>query len=180
MAKSLTGTFTITQQLRATAVGYTTAVIPIGSLIDVGDAQALEIESVDYIFQNMITSSGVYGCVAPGFPFSNDNSAGAQLMDRNVGTFLAANDNNLISSGTMNYGYADNIVTNSSDFYPDDFQKTNGRFVVNDEIYFVLQVPINAFGAGQEVACSVRIRAKVVKLSTRDWMAISLETVQNE
>jgi len=100
-------------------------------------------------------------------------------MDRNIGGFLLANDNNLISSGTMNFDYA-NIATNSSDFYPDDFQKTNGRFVVNDELYLVTQCVLGNLTAGYEMSVSVRIRAKVVKLSTRDWMAISLETVQNE
>jgi len=179
MAKALTGTFTITAQTSHTGSGFLVTTIPIGSLIDVGDAQALEIEEVDYITQSIKTSSGAVGAIAPGNPFSGDDSSGAQLMDRNVGGFLLANDNNLISSGTMNFDYA-NIATNSSDFYPDDFQKTNGRFVVNDELYLVTQCVLGNLTAGMEMSVSVRIRAKVVKLSTRDWMAISLETVQNE
>ena len=179
MAKALTGTFTITAQVSHTAAGFLVTTIPIGSLIDVGDAQALEIEEVDYITQSLKTTDQSVSGIAPGRPFSGDDSSAAQLMDRNVGAFLLANDNNLISSGTMNYDYA-NIATNSSDFYPDDFQKTNGRFVVNDEIYLVTQCVLGALAAGYEMSVSVRIRAKVVKLSTRDWMAISLETVQNE
>jgi len=179
MAKAITGTFTITAQVSHTTSGYLTTVIPIGSLIDVGDAQALEIESVDYITQAIRTSTGAVSAIAPLNPFSADDTSGAQLMDRNVGTFLLANDNNLISSGSMNFDYA-NITTNSSDFYPDDFQKTNGRFVVNDELYLVTQCVAGNLTAGQEMSVSVRIRAKVVKLSTRDWMAISLETIQNE
>jgi len=179
MAKALTGTFTITGQVSHTGSGFLVTTIPIGSLIDVGDAQALEIEEVDYITQSIKTSTGEVSAIAPGRPFSGDDSSGAQLMDRNIGGFLLANDNNLISSGTMNFDYA-NIATNSSDFYPDDFQKTNGRFVVNDELYLVTQCVLGNLTAGYEMSVSVRIRAKVVKLSTRDWMAISLETVQNE
>jgi len=179
MAKAMTGVFTITTNLDLTTTGYTTAVIPIGSLIDVGDAQALEIEQVDYQFQNHATNTDLYEPLHPGGPLSADASFGAQLMDRNAGTWLVASDNNLISSASVNYGYGDNIVTAATDFFPDDFQKTNGRFVVNDELYLVATTTA-ATAANTALSVSIRVRAKVVKLSTRDWMAISLETVQNE
>jgi hypothetical protein len=179
MAKAMTGTFTITSSVDLTAVGYTTTTIPIGSLIDVGDAQALEIESVDYQFQNHDLTNDVYEPLHPSNPLGADASFGAQVMDRNAGTWLVASDNNLISSASVNYGFGDNIVTAATDFFPDDFQKTNGRFVVNDEVYLVSTTTL-APAANTALTCSVRIRAKVVKLSTRDWMAISLETVQNE
>ena len=178
MAKALTGTFTITARLSTAAQGYDTATIPIGSLIDVGDAQALEIESVDYIYQGYHTTNNVYEVIHPGMPFGTDASFGAQLMDRNAQTFIPANDNNLISSSAVAFDYA-NILTAASDFFPDDFQKTNGRFVVNDEIYLTSFLS-GVTQASTELSVTARIRAKVVKLSTRDWMAISLETVQNE
>tara|TARA_Y100000310_G_scaffold288516_1_gene314199 strand:+ start:852 stop:1388 length:537 start_codon:yes stop_codon:yes gene_type:complete len=178
MAKALTGTFTITSRLSTGAQGYDTATIPIGSLIDVGDAQALEIESVDYIYQAYHTTNAVYEVIHPGMPFGGDVSFGAQLMDRNAQTMIPANDNNLISSSAVAYDYA-NVLTAASDFFPDDFQKTNGRFVVNDEIYLTSFLS-GVTQANTELSVTVRIRAKVVKLSTRDWMAISLETVQNE
>lgn len=178
MAKALTGTFTITARLSIAAQGYDTVTIPIGSLIDVGDAQALEVEEVDYIYQGYHTTNNVYEVIHPGMPYGGDASFGAQLMDRNAGTFIPANDNNLISSSAVQYDYA-NITSHASDFFPDDFQKTNGRFVVNDEIYMTV-FNSGATAASTELSVTVRIRAKVVKLSTRDWMAISLETVQNE
>ena len=178
----MTGTFTITTSAAITALGYTTTAIPIGSLIDVGDAQALEIESVDYVYQNYNATAADqdYEPLHVSGPFSAYAAFGAQLMDRNNQEWLAASDNNLISSsaawilgGTGQQGVG-------SDFFPDDFQKNAGRFVVNDELYLVTCVPSGAFVANQQLICTVRIRAKVVKLSTRDWMAISLETVQNE
>ena len=178
MAKALTGTFTITARVSTAAQGYDTTTIPIGSLIDVGDAQALEIESVDYIYQGYHTTNDVYEVIHPSMPYGSDASFGAQLMDRNAQTFLPASDNNLISSSAVQYDYA-NITSHASDFFPDDFQKTNGRFVVNDEVYLTT-FNSNATQANTELSVTVRIRAKVVKLSTRDWMAISLETVQNE
>jgi len=178
MAKALTGTFTITARLSLAAVGYDTVTIPIGSLIDVGDAQALEIEEVDYIYQGYHTTNNLYEVIHAGMPYGQDASFGAQLMDRNAQTFIPANDNNLISSSGVQYDYA-NISSQSTDFFPDDFQKTNGRFVVNDELYMTVFNSL-ATQASTELSVTVRIRAKVVKLSTRDWMAISLETVQNE
>jgi len=178
MAKAITGSFTITQELRTNGQGYTTGVIPIGSLIDVGDAQALEIESVDYVYQSYYDTNQVFEVIHPGSPYAGDVSFGAQLMDRNAQTFLPAADNNLISSSAVNFDFA-NITTAATDFFPDDFQKTNGRFVVNDELYLTLYSS-GVTASNYWISVSVRIRAKVVKLTGRDWMAISLETVQNE
>lgn len=179
MAKAVTGSFTITGKVSMTAAGYGSVTIPIGSLIDVGDAQALEVESVDYVYQNYDTGADVYEPIGPSQPIAGDGTFGAQLMDRNAGTFISADDNNLISSSALAYGHGDNIHSSDSDFFPDDFQKTNGRFVVNDEMYLVGRMP-TAPATDQRLDITARIRAKVVKLSTRDWMAISLETVQNE
>lgn len=178
MAKSITGTFTLTEELMINSLGFASATIPIGSLIDVGDAQALEIESVDYIFMNYDSAAQLYEPIRGSAPFAGDTGFGAQLMDKNAGTFISPADNNLISSAMVVY---DNAVAVSADtdFFPDDFQKTNGRFVVNDELYLVGYAS-SAAASSQNLVISVRIRAKVVKLSTRDWMAISLETVQNE
>ena len=178
MAKAITGVFTITTDVRLTAAGYGTTTVPIGSLIDVGDAQALEIESVDFIYQNYDTAADVYEVINNNQPYAGDAAFGCQLMDRNAGTFIQAGDNNLIASSGVQYDNA-NSTSAATDFYPDDFQRTNGRFVVNDEVYAVGYSSAAMF-ASQTLVCTVRIRAKVVKLSTRDWMAISLETVQNE
>jgi len=178
MAKSITGEFTITEQLSTNALGYVTGTIPIGSLIDVGDAQALEILSVDYVYMNYDSGTETYEPIRVSAPYGADVGFGVQLMDRNAGTFISPADNNLISSSMVQYDQA-NITSTGTDFFPDDFQKTNGRFVVNDELYAVMYASAAA-QASQNLICAVRIRAQVVKLSTRDWMAISLETVQNE
>jgi hypothetical protein len=179
MAKAMTGSFTISHTLTQDALGFLTGAIPIGSLIDVGDAQALEIESVDYIWQNYDKANDKYEPVHDSGPFSTDAAWGAQLMDRNAQTWLVASDNNLISSSAVYFDLAGGVSV-GSDFFPDDFQKNAGRFVVNDELYLVGNVAVGTFATNMQLKCTVRVRAKVVKLSTRDWMAISLETVQNE
>ena len=179
MAKSITGTFTITTSMKLSATGYSTVTVPIGSLIDVGDAQALEVESVDYVSSNYETTTDHYEAIASSHPWTGDAGWGVQLLDRNSSEWLDPSDNNVISSFAAIFDSAGNMSVNA-DFYPDDFQKTNGRFVVNDELYCVSNISSGAFAANQELNIAIRIRAKVVKLSTRDWMAISLETVQNE
>lgn len=179
MAKAITGTFTITQSITLDALGYTTTAIPIGSLIDVGDAQALEVESVDYVSTNYNSTNDNYEPLTASHPFSTDGAWGIQLLDRNSAVWLDPADNNIISSMQVMYDLNNGIHV-APDFYPDDFQKTNGRFVVNDELYIVSALTAGTFAADQELNIALRIRAKVVKLSTRDWMAISLETVQNE
>lgn len=178
MAKAITGSFTITEELLINQLGYDTATIPVGSLIDVGDAQALEIEQVDYVYMNFDSGTDTYEPVRNAAPYGSDVGFGAQLMDRNAGTFISPADNNLISSSMIQFD-SQNITSAATDFYPDDFQKTNGRFVVNDELYLTGYASAAA-QASQNLVVVCRIRAKVVKLSTRDWMAISLETVQNE
>ena len=47
--------------------------------------------------------------------------------------------------------------------------------VVNDTLYLVGGVDSANIGA-QDVAVSVRIRCRVVKLSTKDWMAIAIQS----
>jgi len=177
MARAKTASFTLTHDLIFDSVNPT-GVIPIGSLIDVGDAQALEIEKVDFVFTGhyQTTTSEFY---APaGAALSADSQFLVQLMDKNQGETINPADNNLIASGQMHYDVS-NIVTAAADFYPDDFKNSTGRFVVNDEMYIAARAGYTNV-ANYTMVCTVRITAKVVKLVTRDWMAISLETVQNE
>lgn len=176
MAKAKTSVFTLTHEMDIpTAVG--TTAIPIGSLIDVADAQALEIVSVDYVFQGYDTSNDVY-LPSPDVLSSSPAGVTVQLTDRNTAKLISAADNNLISSGFLGISGGGDI-DNQSDIFPDDFKGDTGRFVVNDELYLTADNS-TSYDANRIMKVTVRIRAKVVKLSTRDWMAISLETVQNE
>jgi len=177
MARAKTSSFTLTHDLLFDNVNPT-GTIAIGSLIDVGDAQALEIEAVDYLWTGYKSADDDWHPV--GQTLDGDSSFLVQLMDKNSGgNTISPADNNLVSSAQMHYGQGDNIVTAAGDFYPDDFKNTTGRFVVNDELYVVGEASLSD-ATGYELACTIRITAKIVKLTTRDWMAISLETVQNE
>ena len=61
MAKAKTAPFTISEQVTYVPAGApTVATIAIGSLIDVGDAQALEVLKVDWILQGYDRSNNDY------------------------------------------------------------------------------------------------------------------------
>ena len=174
MAKAKTSIFTLTEEVALpTSASTVQATIPIGSLIDVGDAQALEIVSVDYIVQQYDNGYVPYKDL-----FSATGGICVQLLDKNESAFISAADNNLISSMSLQQD-ASNNTSHSTDFYPDDFKGDTGRFVVNDEMYVIARAS-GGYTSDQSPRVTLRIRAKVVKLTTRDWMAISLETVQNE
>ena len=175
MAKAKTSTFTITEQVINTGP-VSVGIISIGSLIDVGDAQALEVLEVDYIYQDW--DGGAYTPFGSNAPFTGTAAACVQLMDRNSSALISAADNNLISSSNLNWD-VDGGATSAADFYPDDFKTREGRFVVNDEMYVVMDSS-GSYNQGHQLRVTLRIRARVVKLGTKDWMAISLETVQNE
>lgn len=178
MAKAKTSVFTLTHEL-SLKDAQAGATIPIGSLIDVGDAQALEIVSVDFLFAGVYqTSSSKFYATVGTACGSTDAQWYVQLMDKNSGETISPADNNVIASAALLYDAA-NIVSSDSDFFPDDFKGTNGRFVVNDEMYLQARSGFT-YTSNWTVSCTVKIQARVVKLSTRDWMAISLETVQNE
>lgn len=181
MAKGKTGVFTITDAVSMNN-GHSGAAqqstMDIGHMINVADQEALEILSVDYLWQNSLTQAGSYS-PALGDCLGADASIAVQISDVNPGTALrAAYDRQLISSTVLNYGHGDNIWTNVNDFQPDDFKGPdgqNGRFVVNDTLYIVAD-PSVTVAANNALMCTVRIRARIVKLSTKDFVALSLET----
>jgi len=178
MAKSKTSTFWLTETVTipaATASGArVSGTIDIGSLVDVGDQQALSIESCDFIHQ--------VGADFGGDVESMLNTNGAittQLSDLNPGGVLTrADDVNLIASGALNI--EDSIASHAGDFYPDTFGKLDeARTVVNDQLY-VVSGPDTSASGGSAVYVTVRLKCRIVKLSTKDWMAIAITSVAND
>jgi len=149
------------------------ATISLGSYVDVGDQQALSIESVDWIFQRgsayasdfsqMLVSNGAIEC---------------QLSDLNPGaSMLRADDNTLVGSGSLNIDQANNIGTYAADMYPDVYGKIDeARSVVNDQLYVNVMNSASDIGATHPVYVTVRIKCRIVKLNTKDWMAIAIQS----
>lgn len=176
MASSKTGSFWLTERINIASASLGTpqiSTLDLGSYVDVGDQQALAIEEVDFQWQ---------GVDANGNPqmfkdaVTADSEFLTQLSDLNPGSdILFANANSLVASGSL---YFDNGggFSHMQDLYPDSYGKLDeSRLVVNDQLY-MLATGSGTIAAGEAVACTVRIKARIVKLSTKDWMAIAIQS----
>ena len=168
MATKKTSIFTLTERLTSIAGGVDTfATIDLGSYVDVGDRQAIQIHSVDYIFQGETPGTDVVS------DLGNGNEIIVQVSDLNRGGLVFANDRALISSANF-ASDASGGRDQAADLYPDNFGKgsDDGRYVVNDQLYLVARCtsqlgPINV---------TVRVNASIVTLSSKDFMAIAIQS----
>lgn len=170
MATKKTAIFTLTERVTITAASTETfASIDLGSYVDVGDRQALQIHSVDFIFQSSNPSGNVPGAMG------GTGTVHIQVTDLNRGGLVFANDRALVASGQLNYD-TDGFLTQAADMYPDNFGKgsNDGRYVVNDELY--LTALTTAIANGESVNITVRVNASIVTLGAKDFMAIAIQS----
>jgi len=162
--------FTLTERLTITAAGLETfATIDLGSYVDVGDRQALQIHSVDFIFQGTTGSTAITAAMG---------SAGVvrvQLTDLNRSGLVFADDRALVASGDLTYDPT-GFLSMASDLYPDNFGKgsDDGRYVVNDQLYITGRTSVLA--SGEQANITVRVNASIVSLSAKDFMAIAIQS----
>jgi hypothetical protein len=171
MATKKTSMFTLTERVTITASATdTVATIDLGSYVDVGDRQALQVHDVDFIFQG----------TTPGqtFPFIALGGSGivhVQVTDLNRGGLVFANDRALVASGSLNYD-TDAFLSQATDMYPDNYGKgsDDGRYVVNDQLYITART--SALAVGEAVNVTVRVNASIVSLTAKDFMAIAIQS----
>ena len=167
MATKKTSMFTLTERLTMSNTNETFATIDLGSYVDVGDRQALQVHSVDFIFQGATATSGVTASLgATGF-------IQVQCTDLNRGGIVFANDRALVASAILNYD-TDGFLSESADLYPDNYGKgsDDGRYVVNDQLYISGKMSAHA----QDSNVTVRVNASIVTLSAKDFMAIAIQS----
>ena len=178
MATSKTGSFFLTETVtipQATPSGtLVQGTVDLSAYVNVPTGQAIAVESVDFIFQN---GTGNHGGVEG---MLNGNGAiTAQLSDLNPGTlFVVADSQALIASSALNIDIANSIATHTSDLYPDNFgpaSLSEAFMVVNDSLYLVAG-PFGAALSTADVLVTARIRCRVVKLGSKDWMAIAIQS----
>jgi hypothetical protein len=182
MAKSKTGSFWLTEAVETAIAtnGIITGTLDLGAYVDVGDQQAVAIEEVDFIWQRYSDTTETYdGNLGAGV--SGNGTFDAQLSDLNPGGVLVrADDNNLIASGTVWLDDANSIVSLGTDLIPDTFGKLDeARLVVNDQLYLVGDVNPTV-AANMQIVLVARIKARIVKLSTKDWMAIAIQSTASD
>ena len=170
MATKKTAIFTLTERLTVAPGAGTTAsaTIDLGSYVDVGDRQAIQIHSVDYIYQGAAAGGSVTASVPGG------STLHTQVLDLNRGGVVFANDRALVSSSQLRLDTAGGF-DNETDLYPDNFGKgaDDGRFVVNDALYIEAET-IATTTADYNV--TVRVNASIVTLSQKDFMAIAIQS----
>jgi len=178
MATSKTGSFWLTERLDGgtAAAGNTAGTIDLGAYVDVGDQQALAIEQVDFILQAYDTANDVYNSALQGAA-SGDTTWDFQLTDLNPGgAIVSADTQSLIASAVLMFDDSNNTSSIGPDLFPDIFGKLDeARMVVNDQLYFVMDAS-TAPVANFQWRATIRVKARVVKLSTKDWMAIAIQS----
>jgi len=182
MATSKTSSFWLTEVITLTAVDLPVqGTIDLGAYVDVGDQQALAVEEVDFIYQIHNTVADTYSSAFQ-IGYAGDAAVDIQLSDLNPGSvIIRADDNNLLASGSMLFDDSNNVASMGPDLYPDTFGKLdNARMVVNDQLYLVGESRISAFNADYELVVTARIKARIVKLATKDWMAIAIQSTASD
>ena len=182
MTTSKTGSFYLTETVSIPASSASgtrvSSTVDLSAYVNVPTGQAIAIESVDFVYQ---TGSDFSSDVSQ--MLATNGALTAQLVDLNPGNaFVRADNHSLVASGSLNIDVTNSIASHASDLYPDNFGPTNlseAFLVVNDTLYLTAGND-NAITALQAPSISVRIRCRVVKLSTKDWMAIAIQSTASE
>tara|TARA_R110002096_G_scaffold178569_1_gene355544 strand:- start:217 stop:765 length:549 start_codon:yes stop_codon:yes gene_type:complete len=178
MATAKTGTFYLTETVElAPALAAGTIVqgtLDLSAYVNVPTGQAIAVDQVDFVVQNGPAFSGSVASM-----LAANGSITFQLTDLNPGTlFVRADNQSLIASGCLNIDAINNISTHTTDLFPDNFGPTSlseSFMVVNDTLYLTGGNNGAAVG-GATLSVSVRARCRVVKLGTKDWMAIAIQS----
>nr|AGA18333.1 hypothetical protein [uncultured marine virus] len=165
MAKAKTGSFYIRRDVDCSATSPGTLTIDTSAYVDPADRQGLMIQEVDFIFYNSATN----------LPFLTANEAtAAQLLSGAYTTMQPYSEEDLIASGGIVHDSGSGVFA-ANDVFPDVLGTQDGRIVVDDQMS-LLGKSASAFA---NCTCTVIIKAKVVTLSNKDYMALALQTVAN-
>ena len=182
MATARTGSFYLTETITFPAASASgtriQGSVDLGAYVNVATGQAIAIDSVDFVFQH-----GDYNSAARNMVQANGTFT-VQLSDLNPGTtFIRADDQSLVASGALNIDHANNIVSSETDLYPDNYGPSalsEMFLVVNDTLYLVAGNNLATTAAAENVYVTARIRARVVKLGSKDWMAIAIQSTASD
>jgi len=179
MATAKTGSFYLNETVTLVAGKLSntrsTGTLDLSAYVNVPTGQAIAIDQVDFIYQVGLD----YGSDVKSM-LQGTGAVGAQLTDLNPGqAFVRADDQSLVASGSLNIDNANNIASHVSDLYPDNFGPSGLSdmfIVVNDQLYLTAGPDGADIAAAVDVYVTARIRCRVVKLSTKDWMAVAIQS----
>ena len=170
MATKKTSMFTLTERVTITAANINTfATIDLGSYVDVGDRQALQVHSVDFIFQGTTASERIP------ITLGANGAVFVQVTDLNRGDLVFSDDRALVASAAVDY-LGNGGLNQEADMYPDNYGKgsDDGRYVVNDALYITGLSTI--LDDAKELNVTVRVNASIVSLTAKDFMAIAIQS----
>jgi hypothetical protein len=167
MATKKTSMFTLTERITLDTTSETFATIDLGSYVDVGDRQALQVHSVDFIFQGAAAGSSVQAAMGA------SGVVTCQVTDLNRGGLVFADDRSLVASGAVNLD-TDAFLSMDTDLFPDNYGKgsDDGRYVVNDQLYLTAKTSVRS----SDINITVRVNASIVSLTAKDFMAIAIQS----
>lgn len=166
MAKAKTGSFFIRRTIDASNTTPSVVTIDTSAYVDPADRQGVMIESVDFIYFNDATN-------LPYTP-SADRAVATQLLTGAYTVLQSYSEEDLIASGGVAYdGAAGQYAV--QDVFPDVLGTQDGRIIVDDQMSLLAAASV----ASSNLSCAVLIKAKVVTLSNKDYMALAMQTVAN-
>jgi len=179
MAKAMTGSFylneTISLPANTVSGNRIMGTLDLSAYVNVPTGQAIAIDQVDFIYQ----VSSDYGSDAKSMVQAS-GAIGVQLTDLNPGTvFVRADNQSLVASGSVNIDQPNNISSHMTDLYPDNFGPSglSDMFIcVNDQLYLTAGPDGADTNATTIVYVTARVRCRIVKLSTKDWMAVAIQS----
>ena len=182
MTKSITGSFYLTESVilpGTTAQGSrVTGTIDLSAYVNVPTGQAIAVESCDFIYQ----TGADFGTDVRSM-LAGNGAVSVQVTDQNPGgAFVRADNHSLVASGSLNIDQLNCIATKTADHFPDNFGPANlseSFLCVNDDLFVTVGNDLSNV-AGGDLTVTARIRARVVKLSTKDWMAIAIQSTADQ
>ena len=182
MTKSMTGSFYLTETVILPAGtpmnARNQATIDLSAYVNVPTGQAIAVESVDFVYQ--VTSD--FGSNVDSM-LSSNGALTIQITDQNPGgAFVRADNHSLVASGSLNIDKTNCVATHASDLYPDNFGPANlsEAFLVVNDTLFLSGMPSGSAIGVDNLFVTARVRARVVKLSTKDWMAIAIQSTADQ
>jgi len=176
MPKAKTGAFYLTEQVLLTAANTPVqGTISLASYVDVASKQGIAVEQVDFMYQTEVGGAYLNALGGIGGASAYFNT-GAQVTDVNRGVrTVSAADRALIGSASLVQDTT-GALSHESDLYPDNYGPVatdEARIVVNDQLFFTAETSNNFSGTGN-LAVTVRLKCRIVKLTERDFMAIAI------
>ena len=165
MAKAKTAVFFIRRSIDLAGGSPVALTIDTSAYVDPADRQGLMIEEVDYVFYDDVTNLPIQ---------TTNKTVAVQLLSGDYTTLQAYDEEDLISSGGLAFD-GQSGASHATDLYPDALATPGGRIVVDDSMTLIG----DASAAVTNLSAAVLIKAKVVTLSNKDYMALALQTVAN-